>query len=102
MGDDRQYSDERPWDVLTLLVYPGRDASFTLYEDEGDNFNYQRGQYAEIPMTWNEKQHSLTIGQRRGKFKGMLQKRVFEVKMPDNTIYKVAYNGKKTTVKIKR
>ena len=53
-------------------------------------------------MTWNEKQHSLTIGQRRGKFKGMLQKRVFEVKMPDNTIYKVAYNGKKTTVKIKR
>ena len=102
MGDDRQYSDERPWDVLTLLVYPGCDASFTLYEDEGDNFNYQRGQYAEIPMTWNEKQHLLTIGQRRGKFKGMLQKRVFEVKMPDNTIYKVAYNGKKTTVKIKR
>ncbi len=100
MGEDLQYSNEKAWDNITLNVYPGADATFTLYEDEGDNFNYQKGEYTEIPMTWNDKAKTLTIGARRGAYKGMLQKRTFIVKNVDGKTKTVTYNGKKVSVKM--
>lgn len=100
IGQDLQYSNEKAWDNITLNVYPGADASFTLYEDEGDNFNYQRGAYTEIPMTWNDKSATLTIGSRHGNYKGMLNKRTFIVKMVNGTSKTVTYTGKKITVKV--
>ena len=99
LGPDMQYSAEKPWDNLTLKVYPGRDASFTLYEDEGDGFGYQQGQFTEIPMTWNDRSRTLTIGARRGSFSGMLMRRVFTLELPGGQKKQVTYKGQKLTVR---
>jgi len=66
-------------DPIELRVYRGADGAFTFYEDEGDNYNYEKGQYATIPITWNESSHTLTIGKRAGKFPGMLKERTFRI-----------------------
>ncbi len=66
-------------DPIELRVYPGADGCFTLYEDEGDNYNYERGVHATIPMSWDEKSKTLTIGKRSGKFPGMLKQRTFRI-----------------------
>lgn len=100
LGQDLQYSNEKAWDNITLNVYPGANASFTLYEDEGDNFNYEKGAYTEIPMTWNDKSATLTIGARHGSYKGMLSKRTFIIKMVNGTSKTVTYTGKKMTVRL--
>lgn len=100
IGPEVQYSTEKAWDDITLKVYPGADAAFTLYEDEGDNYNYKKGEFTEIAMNWNDKARTLTIGKRKGAYKGMLQKRTFRVELPDGTVKTVAYNGNKTTVKL--
>lgn len=100
VGEDVQYAGEKAWDNLTLCIYPGADATFTLYEDEGDGFNYQNGEYTEIPMTWNDKAQTLTIGARHGVYKGMLSERTFIVKTLDGTTKTVSYNGKKVKVKM--
>jgi alpha-D-xyloside xylohydrolase len=79
MGPFLQYATERPADSIELRVYTGADASFTLYEDENDNFNYEKGVYATIPIQWNESKQTLTFGKRIGTFPGMLKKRTFRV-----------------------
>ena len=100
MGRDLQYSNEKPWDEMTLTVYPGNNTTFTLYEDEGDGFGYQQGEYTEIPMTWNDRSHTLTIGERKGSFNGMLNNRTFIVKLVNGTSRTVTYRGKKVSVKL--
>ena len=64
-------------DPMELRVYRGANGAFTLYEDEGDNYNYEKGDYAAIPIQWNEAKQTLTIGKRSGKFPGMLKERTF-------------------------
>ncbi len=78
-GPAIQYLDEKPADPIILYVYTGQDGSFELYEDEGDNNNYARGQFAVIPLIYSEKTKSLTIGQRQGAFPGMLEERTFRI-----------------------
>lgn len=78
-GPDVQYSTEKAWDNLEIRVYPGADGSFVLYEDENDNYNYEQGQYTEIPFTWDEQSQTLTIGERKGEFEGMLRERTFRI-----------------------
>ena len=99
LGPDVQYATEKPWDALTLCVYPGADGRFVLYEDEFDNYNYERGAYTEIPMTWDEASRSLTIGARSGSYPGMLASRKFIVRMPDGRQQTVDYSGKAVTVR---
>jgi alpha-D-xyloside xylohydrolase len=79
MGPFLQYTSEKPADPIELRIYGGANGAFTLYEDEGDNTNYERGQYATIPLTWNEKTHALTLGARSGHFPGMPIKRTFHI-----------------------
>jgi len=79
MGPFLQYSTEKPADPIELRIYPGADGSFTLYEDENDNYNYEQGVFATIEFKWNDAQRQLTIGSRKGKFPGMLQKRTINV-----------------------
>jgi alpha-D-xyloside xylohydrolase len=100
IGQDLQYSNEKPWDNITLQVYPGKDATFTLYEDEGDGYGYQQGVYTEIPMQWNEKTHTLTLGSRKGAYPGMLTTRTFRVGVVGGTLQTVTYNGKAKKVKL--
>jgi hypothetical protein len=78
MGPFIQYATESS-DPIELRVYPGANGSFTLYEDEGDNYNYESGTRATIPFTWDEAAQQLTIGQRSGSFPGMLANHTFRV-----------------------
>jgi len=79
MGPTMQYATEKKEDPIEVRVYTGADADFTLYEDENDNYNYEKGVYSLIPIHWNEKTKTLTIGRRKGEFPGMLKKRTFRI-----------------------
>jgi len=79
MGPELQYAAEMPADPTELRVYRGADGAFTLYEDENDGYDYEKGVYATIPLRWNEAGQTLTIGERKGKFPGMLDHRTFRV-----------------------
>jgi alpha-D-xyloside xylohydrolase len=79
MGPLLQYSSEKPADPIELRIYPGASGKFTLYEDEGDGYNYEKKVYATIPLEWNEAKKALTIGKRSGNFPGMLKERTFHV-----------------------
>lgn len=94
------HADVADWKELTLNVYPGANTAFTLYEDEGDGYQYEKGQRSTILLTWNDKARTLTIGQRQGSFPGMCQERKFTVKLPNGTTRTVNYNGKKVSVKM--
>ena len=99
LGPEMQYVGEKRWDNLELRIYPGANGSFTLYEDEGDNYNYEKGAYSVIQFSWNEKTHTLTIGDRQGSYPGMLQKRQFTVVLPDGKQQTVRYDGTMQTVR---
>ena len=79
MGPELQYTAEKPADPIELRVYRGKDGDFKLYEDEGDNYNYEKGAYAIIPISWNDSTQTLRIGQRQGTFPGMLANRTFNI-----------------------
>ena len=83
VGPKVQYATEKDWSSLEIRVYPGADASFTLYEDEGDGYGYEQGQCSTIEFRWNEKKHTLDISKREGVFPGMLQQRTFRIVLVD-------------------
>jgi alpha-D-xyloside xylohydrolase len=105
-----QYAQEKKWDDLEIRVYPGADGKFVLYEDENDNYNYEKGVYSTITFNWNDKNKTLTIGDRNGSFSGMLNERKFNAvivgmnkgvgenitNQPDKVI---TYTGKKLALK---
>ncbi|UKK55834.1 TIM-barrel domain-containing protein [Prevotella communis] len=82
-GPKVQYSEQSNWDNLEIRIYPGADGTFTLYEDERDNYNYEQGHFTEIPFSWNDKTKTLTIGARSGAFDGMLKNRTFRIVLVD-------------------
>lgn len=100
IGPDVQYTNEKKWDNLIINVYPGADGTFTLYEDEGDNYNYESGAYTEIQMKWNDTKRILTIDARKGEYNGMLTKRNFTIRTADGKEKVITYSGKKINVKI--
>jgi len=109
-GPELQYTSEKPADTITLNVYTGADASFNLYEDEGTNYNYEKGAFTIIPIKYNETTKTIIIGDRKGSFNGMLEKRVFNINIisPDKTQSLdfnssdkiIFYEGKKITIKM--
>ena len=78
MGPMIQYATQSV-DPLEIRVYRGRDGAFTLYEDQGDTYGYEGGQYATIPIAWNEAAQQLTVGARSGSYAGMPASRTFNV-----------------------
>jgi alpha-D-xyloside xylohydrolase len=78
-GPELQYTGEKPADPITLYVYAGAEGAFTLYEDDGLTYGYEKGVFARIPIGWDDVTRTLTIGKRAGKFSGMLTKRTFNV-----------------------
>lgn len=109
-GPKVQYSTEKSWDNLEIRVYPGADGTFTLYEDENDNYNYEKGAYVTITFRWDDAARRLTIEDREGNFPGMLQNRKFKVILvnrksgvgdgPLKGGKTVSYSGKKISVKL--
>ena len=113
IGPEMEWSDQKKPELIDLYVYAGKDGSYTLYEDEGTNYNYEKGKYATIDFQYNDAQKTLTVGARKGSFDGMLQKRRFNVvlvqaqsnqgvslgKAPKGKMVK--YAGQTVTVKLK-
>ena len=102
-GPQVQYATEKKWDNLEIRVYPGANGEFTLYEDENDNYNYEKGVYSTISFTWNDAKKSLTINDRKGSFPGMLATRKFNIVViaAGQKIDKaITYSGKKLVVKL--
>jgi alpha-D-xyloside xylohydrolase len=104
-----QYAEEKKWDNLEMRIYPGADGKFVLYEDENNNYNYEKGVYSTINFNWDDEKKTLTIGDRSGSFPGMLAERKFNIimvneskvggKIPDKKANKmITYLGKKMTV----
>lgn len=101
MGPDVQYTSEKPWDELDIMVYAGPEGKFTLYEDEGDGYDYEKGAYSTIDFTL--KGSKLTIGSRKGEYPGMLKNRKFVINYINGKKVKkttVSYNGSSKTVKL--
>jgi alpha-D-xyloside xylohydrolase len=110
-GPELQYTTEKPADTINLYVYTGKNASFTLYDDAGTTYDYERGQFATIPLTYDEKTKLLTIGDQKGSYAGMLTRRIFRVTFlsPDTAkpldfVTKsnkdVVYEGKRLTIRM--
>lgn len=110
MGPSLQYAGERPMDPIEIRVYGGANGSFILYEDDGETYDYERGKYSLIQIEWNDKERTLTIGKRSGKYPGMLKERTFNIVLvrdghgvgleeakPDQTAY---YKGRRISVKL--
>jgi len=111
IGPKVQYATEKKWDNLEIRVYPGADGEFTLYEDENDNYDYEKGAYSTITFKWDNEKKTLTINDRQGSFPGMLTERKFNIVkvaagtgtgMDAVTTYDkvVTYNGKKVVVNL--
>ena len=100
IGPDVEYAQQKKWDNLEIRIYPGTDGQFTLYEDEGDNYNYEKGACSTITFQWNDATRELTISNRTGKFKGMLTSRSFRLLLVGEhpTTRKVNYSGKKIKI----
>ena len=97
-----QYAAERKWDMLDIVVYPGADATFTLYEDEGDNYNYEKGAYSTITMRWDNARRTLVFEPRQGQFPGMLTNRQFRVRLAGQTdAQTVSYQGNEVSVSLR-
>jgi alpha-D-xyloside xylohydrolase len=79
LGPLVQYHNEKPPDPIELRIYRGAGGEFTLYEDEGNNYSYEKGIYATISFRWKEQSQTLEIGKRKGSFPGMLKERSFHL-----------------------
>ena len=113
IGPEMQWSDEKKPELIDLYVYAGKDGSYTLYEDEGTNYNYEKGKYAVIDFKYDDARKQVTIGARKGSFDGMLQKRRFNIILVDQKKQQgvnlakspkgkvVKYAGQAITVKLK-
>ena len=110
MGPEKEWSTEKPEDPIELRIYRGADGDFTLYEDENDGYNYEKGAYAQdFQFHWDDAKRSLTIADRKGEFSGMLTERTFQVVFvgenhgtgimpeakPDKLVH---YSGKQTII----
>jgi alpha-D-xyloside xylohydrolase len=112
VGKNIQFTGQLPADTLEIRIYEGADGRFDLYEDENDNYNYEKGVFSIIPFSWNDTSRTLSIGKRNGEFPGMLKKRVFRlvlvspaagagIEFSDNFQTEIFYNGKEKHITLK-
>ena len=110
-GPEMEWCDEKPAELINLYVYEGADGQFQLYEDEGTNYNYEKGKYATIDISYDDNSKTVSFGQRKGSFNGMLKNRRFnivlvkkdapmELNLEDPKGILVNYSGKSTQVKL--
>jgi alpha-D-xyloside xylohydrolase len=108
IGADIQFADEQTNTPLELHIYPGQNGSFTLYDDEGDNYNYEQGHFTVIRLTWDEAMRRLTLHERQGSYSGMPATREFRLILADglNPISEsslsktVRYEGKEISIEL--
>jgi alpha-D-xyloside xylohydrolase len=79
IGPNAQYATEKKWDDLEIRVYPGADGKATLYDDENDNYNYEKGAHVTIDLSWDDAKQLLTINEQKGSYPGMPAERTFRI-----------------------
>ena len=110
-GPEMEWSDEKPAELINLYVYAGQNGCFQLYEDEGTNYNYEKGKYATIDITYDDASKTVSFGARKGQFPGMLKNRRFNVVLVTKDAPKplnlenpegkmVNYNGKAVSIQL--
>jgi alpha-D-xyloside xylohydrolase len=110
MGKFIQFAGQKPEDTLEIRIYQGANGRFELYEDEGDNYNYEKGKFTIVPLSWDNGKSTLTIGAREGAYPGMLDERTFNivivngnrgtgVEVSSTFDKKISYEGKKIVVR---
>jgi alpha-D-xyloside xylohydrolase len=110
IGPKIQFTGDQPNTPIELRVYPGQDGDFTLYEDEGDNYNYEQGNFATIHMAWNDRSRQLTLDNRQGSYPEMQESKTFRVVIADGKSFdpldeemqarEIFYDGKKMVVEL--
>jgi len=111
MGPEEEYATQKTSGPMELRIYPGADGKFTIYEDENDNYNYEKGKYALFTITWNDKLHQLNIGEAKGTYAGMPKHRTINIvlvgpghgiggSVTEKADKTINYNGQQVTVKI--
>jgi len=110
LGKLVQFSGQLPADTVEIRIYRGADGTFDLYEDEGDNYNYEKGNYTVIPFAWNDKSQTLTISKRQGHYPGSIDNRVFQIVLvsesngtgieSNNVKKQIRYNGNKVMIRL--
>jgi alpha-D-xyloside xylohydrolase len=111
LGPEEEYADEKPNGPIELRIYPGADGAFTLYNDEGDNYNYEHGAHATTTVTWSDASHTLTFGARQGTYPHMPSDATFHIVLvqpshgtgeavTDSADKTVTYTGAATTVRM--
>ena len=110
-GPEMEWSDEKPAELINLYIYAGQNGAFQLYEDEGTNYNYEKGKYATIDITYDDASRTVSFSARKGQFSGMLKNRRFNVVLVTKDAPKplnldnpegmmVNYNGKAVSVQL--
>ena len=110
-GPEMEWSDEKPAELIHLYIYAGANGQFQLYEDEGTNYNYEKGKYATIDITYDDATRTVSFGARKGQFNGMLKNRRFNVVLISKDAPKplnlenpegqlIQYNGKPVSIKL--
>jgi alpha-D-xyloside xylohydrolase len=108
IGPKIQYTSDQPDAPIDLWIYTGQDGDFTIYEDEGDNYHYEQGNFATIHISWNDTAQQLTLNERQGNYPGMRISRMFRVVIAnekpfdplveDAQAYEIIYDGRKTVI----
>jgi alpha-D-xyloside xylohydrolase len=99
LGPQINHTEEQPQGKVCLQIYPGQDGAFTLYQDEGDNYNYEKGSFSTIRLRWEENRKRLIIEERQGSFPGMKKVLEFCVSlMEDGNERQIVYNGNQLTI----
>ena len=110
IGPRIQYATEETGKPMEIRIYKGKDASFTLYEDDNKTYDYEKGEYATIDFQWNEKANTLSISGQKGTFKGIQPNKTFHITVVDTTrgtgiepsqpTKTIEYNGAPVEVKL--
>jgi alpha-D-xyloside xylohydrolase len=79
MGPEEEYADQKVDGPIELRVYPGANGAFQFYQDEGDNYDYEKGDHMVIPIFWSESDRTLQFGARVGSYPGMSQDLTFHI-----------------------
>lgn len=111
IGPDVQFAAENNSKPITIRIYPGKDGDFELYEDENDNYNYEKGKFSTIKFRWNDQVKTLTIDKRAGAYPGMVKDRIFQIELvsknsgtgintSDKAAKKINYDGSHLVVRL--
>lgn len=99
-GSEVQHTGELSHAPMEVIIFPGKDAAFTLYDDAGDGYGYEKGEFIQLPFTWDDQRRQLTIGTLQGAYPGMPEERTFRVRLVNEAPVEIRYTGQEITLSL--